>query len=473
MIMLKSILKYYFVLFLSIDNHVLAQESSGKFFGDPFLGYKQLEIKLIDPKSGKETILYGHASFSKDIQDKFVRESFSFHYGTQTISGSAYIGYSNAHHRYELIQVDDFSQSMITLNGDWDDSTKGSITFQPITGYPQWGFKDGLNLKWTYIIGGDGNFTKEIWLFDGVQYVLSSSYIYTSNDSNKFVFNSKWKASSVTTKNGMLTYYIIGKGKPVLLINGGPGWSSDHIKPFAEAIADLGYQVIVYDQRGTGKSAITPLDSSTVTFKNMTDDIEILRKKLGITFWTIVGHSFGAMQAMQYAVNYPVSIGKLILLSPGGSNLDFLETYLPSINARLSNENLTNIDIWLAKADKNPGLASYNIISSTLPAFLFKDSLTPTVMQHIDKTTWNMDVSNFVWSDLSRTHFDINSNLSHFDKPVFIIQGRQDALGDAHVNEIKGLFKKASLQFINNCAHILWMDQPDETIRLMKEVLQK
>jgi Predicted hydrolases or acyltransferases (alpha/beta hydrolase superfamily) len=121
------------------------------------------------------------------------------------------------------------------------------------------------------------------------------------------------------------TYYkILGKGLPILIINGGPGMNSNGFEPMAKILAEK-YQAIIYDQRGTGKSKLTTLNSKTISMQLMADDIESLRKHLNIKKWTILGHSFGGMLASYYATVYPNSIDKLILSSSGGVDLSLLK----------------------------------------------------------------------------------------------------------------------------------------------------
>jgi proline iminopeptidase len=45
------------------------------------------------------------------------------------------------------------------------------------------------------------------------------------------------------------------------------------------------------------------------------EDIEAMRKALGFDKWTVLGHSYGGMVAQQYALDYPNSVNKLILIS--------------------------------------------------------------------------------------------------------------------------------------------------------------
>ena len=77
-----------------------------------------------------------------------------------------------------------------------------------------------------------------------------------------------------------------------------------------------------------------------------------------------------------------------------------------------------------------------------------------------------------MWNDLVNSGFDITKKAESVKIPVDIIQGRQDALGDANAEKIAHTFPNASLQFIEKCAHILWIDQPEKTYNLLKKILE-
>src|ERR1043166_5503116 len=109
--------------------------------------------------------------------------------------------------------------------------------------------------------------------------------------------NSGFAISSDSCK---IYYRTFGKGKPLLIINGGPGMNSDGFEDLAKQLS-AGYQTIIYDQRGTGRSLLKTLDSSSITMKLMLDDIEALRKILKIDRWCVLGHSFGGMLSSYYA----------------------------------------------------------------------------------------------------------------------------------------------------------------------------
>jgi proline iminopeptidase len=100
------------------------------------------------------------------------------------------------------------------------------------------------------------------------------------------------------------------KGKPVVVLHGGPGGGLQ--RPALRFFDLKKWHVILYDQRGTGKS--TPAFS---LYKNTTwdlvRDIETLRRHLVIKEWVVFGGSWGSTLALAYASKYPSPIRALVL----------------------------------------------------------------------------------------------------------------------------------------------------------------
>ena len=73
-----------------------------------------------------------------------------------------------------------------------------------------------------------------------------------------------------------LYYKIIGKGEPLIVLHGGPGFDHQPLMPY---IGNLGKycKVVLYDQRGSGMST-GPVDSASINVDRFVEDIEIIRK---------------------------------------------------------------------------------------------------------------------------------------------------------------------------------------------------
>jgi len=99
-------------------------------------------------------------------------------------------------------------------------------------------------------------------------------------------------------------------GKPVVFLHGGPGGGCD---PKMRRFFHPGkYRIILFDQRGCGKS--TPYASLEAnTTWDLVADTEKLRAHLGIAKWQVFGGSWGSTLALAYAEKHPEACTELVL----------------------------------------------------------------------------------------------------------------------------------------------------------------
>lgn len=100
------------------------------------------------------------------------------------------------------------------------------------------------------------------------------------------------------------------EGKPAVFVHGGPGGGTD---PSQRRFWDpAAYRVVLFDQRGCGKS--TPyanLEANTTP--HLVADMEMLRKHLGIERWQVFGGSWGSTLSLAYAQAHPERVSELVL----------------------------------------------------------------------------------------------------------------------------------------------------------------
>ncbi|MCH9687707.1 MAG: prolyl aminopeptidase [Deltaproteobacteria bacterium] len=99
-------------------------------------------------------------------------------------------------------------------------------------------------------------------------------------------------------------------GKPVVFLHGGPGGG---IEPRHRRFFDPGvYRIVLFDQRGCGRS--TPYASlEDNTTAHLVEDIETLRKHLGIDTWQVFGGSWGSTLALAYAQQHRERVTEMVL----------------------------------------------------------------------------------------------------------------------------------------------------------------
>jgi proline iminopeptidase len=100
------------------------------------------------------------------------------------------------------------------------------------------------------------------------------------------------------------------RGKPVVMIHGGPGAGSNPTMPrFHDPKA---YRIVLFDQRGCGLS--TPYaELRENTTWDLVADMEKIREHLGIARWQLLGGSWGSTLALAYAETHPDRVSELIV----------------------------------------------------------------------------------------------------------------------------------------------------------------
>ncbi|MDE0579894.1 MAG: prolyl aminopeptidase [bacterium] len=106
-------------------------------------------------------------------------------------------------------------------------------------------------------------------------------------------------------------------GKPAVVLHGGPGsgCTPTHRRLFDPAL----YRIVLFDQRGSGRSTPHAGDFDTSLEHNTTDhlvrDMEALRSHLGIDQWLVFGNSWGSTLALLYGQRHPVRVSEFVLLA--------------------------------------------------------------------------------------------------------------------------------------------------------------
>ncbi|HEV8182516.1 MAG TPA: alpha/beta hydrolase [Candidatus Angelobacter sp.] len=106
----------------------------------------------------------------------------------------------------------------------------------------------------------------------------------------------------------------IGQGKSIIVLHGGPDFDHSYLLPELDRLSDS-YHLIYYDQRGRGRSAdgVQPDD---VTLGSDIADLEKVRQYYHLDSVVLLGHSWGTVLALEYALRYPDRVSHMILMNP-------------------------------------------------------------------------------------------------------------------------------------------------------------
>lgn len=267
-------------------------------------------------------------------------------------------------------------------------------------------------------------------------------------------------------------YRIYGKGDPLLLLSGGPGFSSDGLLFLIDSLKDK-YKLILVDQRGTGMSVLEKIDSTTITMDKYVEDINNVRKALGINKWIVLGHSWGGALAMAVTAKYPENTSKMILICSMGIDLQFLEYSWD--NLKYSKQDLDNLDFWSDSTviSKNPERAAYERYRSILPARVYDYSSVSKIMVKYKPEYNSSTIASLMIQNLYSIQYNLKPQLKKFQQPTLIIEGRQDFLGGWNAFTTYTTIPNCRIEFIEKCGHFPFVERPDIFFKILKNFLSQ
>jgi 3-oxoadipate enol-lactonase len=258
------------------------------------------------------------------------------------------------------------------------------------------------------------------------------------------------------TVNGINMYYEVhGQGEPLVLIMGSFGtleaWALQ-IPAFQEY-----YKVIVFDNRGIGRTDRSPEPYSIAT---MADDTVGLLDYLGIDKAHVLGMSLGGPVAQDVAINHPDRIRRLILVcSMAGAEGTHLH---PDMLKALGMQDSSQL-IDFRKVD-------FTKIMTATVALAFNDkSLRDSLSAQAGDWFKQFDIDGFIRQWEAVRSYNALDRLHKIQARTLVITGTEDRLVNPHSSEvIAGLIPNSKLVKIEGGSHAFFMEMSD---RFNREVL--
>jgi proline iminopeptidase len=257
----------------------------------------------------------------------------------------------------------------------------------------------------------------------------------------------------IQSKNAKLFTIVYPKedAETVILLHGGPGVPMD-FSPIAEPLSRK-YQVIAFDQRGTGRS---PAEGAAYAIGEYLDDLNAVAQHFGVEKFHLFGHSWGGLYAQIYAEKYSHKVLSLFLSSPGSGTGEIWK----QTEREILTFNEEHSSYW--------GLSKMGLMS--VLGMLGSDSAYQSLFKQVLEN-YNKDFdAAFVATDAMVENVrsePVNKTRSHiaeypllkdsmdYSFPIMITYGAKDIYGESK-QYVKNRFPKATFVEIENAGHIAW-----------------
>ncbi|MEO7651785.1 MAG: alpha/beta hydrolase [Bryobacteraceae bacterium] len=277
--------------------------------------------------------------------------------------------------------------------------------------------------------------------------------------------------ASVPRDGFSLYYRVSGTGTPIVMLSGGPGVDVDYLAPVAERLPPS-FSRVLLEQRGTGRSRLSTLTPANMNLQLVVEDVEALRVHLKQERLLLFGHSWGGMLAMSYAAAYPRRVDKLLLVGPGGMNWEYQKYFGDNIRMRLRPEDLEAERYWLEAPRRgvDPDKALLERQRAIVPGYFFDRAKGLAHASQFVEGSFHGAAFFTLAGDLSK-NYDVREALKTFGRPVLIVQGYQDPVGEVTADETHALIKSSRLHYLHKCGHFPWVEQPEEFYRIVAAFL--
>lgn len=252
----------------------------------------------------------------------------------------------------------------------------------------------------------------------------------------------------------------------LLLLNGGPGATHEYFECFENFLPAEGIEIIYYDQLGCGNSD-NPNDVALWDLARYVEEVEQVRKALNLdaSNFYMLGHSWGGILAMEYALKYQHNMKGLIISNMMSSCPEYGKYADEVLSKQMDPKVLAELNqIEAAKDFTNPRymeLLIPNFYEKHILRFPAKDWPEP-----VNRSFAKMNQSLYV-SMQGPSEFGISGKLEKWDRksdlknitiPTLVIGAKYDTMDPKHMEEMSKLVQNGTYLFCPKGSHMDFYD---------------
>jgi proline iminopeptidase len=257
----------------------------------------------------------------------------------------------------------------------------------------------------------------------------------------------------------------IGSGKvKVLLLHGGPGVPHDYLEAMESFLPEAGIEMYYYDQLGVGNSDV-PDDPALWTLARYTEEVEEVRRGLGLENFVLFGHSWGGILAMEYALKYQQHLRGLVISDMAAGIKTYLKRTAALKESLLSPDKLAQLNALEAKQDYDNPAYEQIMMEDLYPKMICRTQPWPEpVVRAFNRM--NQKIYNEMQG---KSEFVVTGNLKDWERwdrlheikvRTLTIGARYDEMDPEDMKKMATLMPNATSAICPNGSHMcFWDDQ--------------
>jgi proline iminopeptidase len=257
----------------------------------------------------------------------------------------------------------------------------------------------------------------------------------------------------------------------VLLLHGGPGATHDYFEAVDSFFPAAGVEYYYYDQLGSGRSD-NPADSSMWDLSRFVDEVEQVRTALdlGPDNFVLMGHSWGGLLAMEYALAHGKELKGLVISNMMSSAPAYSRYAAEVLMPAMNQEDLAEIRAIEAARDfDNPRYSQLLVRSYYVDHILRKDPQDWPEPVKFSFANVNNDLyltmqgpsELGMWVEASLADWDRTSDLQNVTTPTLVIGGRHDTMDPTFLEMMASRMRNGSCYICENGSHMALYDDQE------------
>jgi proline iminopeptidase len=252
----------------------------------------------------------------------------------------------------------------------------------------------------------------------------------------------------------------------VLLLHGGPAATHEYFEAFDSYFPRAGYEYYYYDQLGSAYSD-QPKESSLWEIPRFVDEVEQVRKALGLSKdnFYLLGHSWGGMLAMEYALAHQDTLKGLIISNMMASIPAYNEYAQKTLMPQMDQQALAEIKALEAKKQYE----SPRYMELLMPNFYTQHLLRMPPEQwpdpvnraftHINRAIYvPMQGPSEMGASGTLEKWDRVADLKTIAVPTLVVGARHDTMDPSHMEMMSKQVQKGRYLYCPNGSHMAMYD---------------
>ncbi|MDP7526037.1 MAG: proline iminopeptidase-family hydrolase [Candidatus Marinimicrobia bacterium] len=255
----------------------------------------------------------------------------------------------------------------------------------------------------------------------------------------------------------------------LLLLHGGPGATHEYFKILDNYLPQSNIEYYYYDQFGSHNSDPST-NPSDWTIDRFVEEVESVRKSLGLNSsnFYLLGHSWGGLLAMEYALKYQKNLKGLIISNMMASIPDYNNFASNVLGPQMPSEVLAEI----RKLEANKDFGNPRYMELLIP-YHYQEHIL-----RIPADQWPEEVNN-AFANINQEMYvamqgpsefgasgllefwDVKDRLSEIKTPTLVIGATHDTMDPKHMEWMANEFPNGSFLLCPNGSHMAMWDDPD------------